>query len=117
MKLAMNIFGRRLRQLRESRGLSIRRLAKLSGIDPSQIYRYESGEYSPTESVIRILAKTLNSSADYLLGLTDDPRPRDSEISIYEFIPNVHKTAPEKLRKIAQQLLQLANELEKSFGE
>jgi len=38
----------------------------------------ESGEYGFGISIIKDIAKFFNSSVDYLIGITDDPAPKDS---------------------------------------
>lgn len=50
------------------RGLSLK-----AGVSPSIIHRYVSGEAEPRAYNLRLIARTLNVSADYLLGLSDDP--------------------------------------------
>lgn len=50
------------------------------------ISRWEAGKYIPEAETIALLAKTLNVSADYLLGLTDTPtrQTRESDFSQHE---------------------------------
>lgn len=68
----MNI--ERFREIRERRGLTRRELARLSGFQDMQIYRYESGENDPSTENLTKLAKVLEVSTDYLLDLSDDPK-------------------------------------------
>lgn len=63
----------RLRTAREMAGLTQEDLAKRTQLGQKQIWRYENGENDPSGNIIAALAKELNVSADYLLGLTDDP--------------------------------------------
>lgn len=57
------IFGRRLRKLREARGLSQAQLAELSGIDRGDISRFEAGKFNISfEALERILALTDRSN-------------------------------------------------------
>lgn len=71
----MNLFGDRLRDLRNKRKLSIDELvSKLNemyetNISKSMISRYENGEADPKMSNVRILADFFKVSADYLSGL------------------------------------------------
>ena len=53
-------FGRKLRDLRISKGLSQEQLANEAEIPLSQVGRIERGEINPTLSTIYILAKTFN---------------------------------------------------------
>ncbi|MFD2144117.1 helix-turn-helix domain-containing protein [Mucilaginibacter antarcticus] len=53
-------FGRRLRDLRISNGLSQEQLANMAEIPLSQVGRIERGEVNPTLSTISVLATALN---------------------------------------------------------
>lgn len=66
----------RIRMRRAELGISQLALAFAVGTSPTQISRYERGENDPTGTVLIALSKALNTSADYLLGLVDDPTPR-----------------------------------------
>ncbi len=59
--------------MREQRGYSRRELARLCGLAESVISKYESGSSEPNIESLKLIAETLTVSADYLLGLTDDP--------------------------------------------
>lgn len=61
----------RLREIREMRQLTQQQLADTANMSLRQIARYESGESDPSSGAITDLAKALECSADYLLGLTD----------------------------------------------
>jgi len=72
--------GQRLRVLRQRRGMSVEDLAVASGITPRHIWRLEAGGRSDVRAeTLARLALALDTSADYLLGLTDDPREPGSE--------------------------------------
>jgi transcriptional regulator with XRE-family HTH domain len=65
----------RLKATRVRSGYTQETLAELLETDKKAISRWESGTFTPnTETLIR-LAKVLDVSADYLLGLSDDPMP------------------------------------------
>lgn len=51
-------------------------LARLSGLSQNAISAYESGTKQAGGEAIAALARALECSADYLLGLTDDPTPQ-----------------------------------------
>jgi len=72
-EIIMNVFGERLHSLRELKALSQDRLAEITGISQNQISRYERGINDPTGKALVALARALDTTADYLLGLTDDP--------------------------------------------
>lgn len=64
----------RLRAIREQRGMSQADLAEQCGIGRNLIYRYEAKGVQPSSDHLAKIARTLNVSADYLLGLTDKPK-------------------------------------------
>jgi len=59
--------GRRLRQLREERGLKLEELGRLSDTDPGNLSRIEHGLSEPTLPRLRALAKVLGVEASDLL--------------------------------------------------
>lgn len=65
----------RLAQIREARRISQAELAEMVGLGMQQIYRYENGKTKPDGDVVARIAKVLEVSTDYLLGLTDSPVP------------------------------------------
>lgn len=64
----------RLRAIRELRGLSQQELASRCGLGINAVWKYENGETDPSSQVTARLAQELEVSADYLLGLVDDPK-------------------------------------------
>ena len=65
----------RLRQLRKERGFTQVKMQVLTGIDQSDYSKIESGKRYYTFEQCRKIALALNTSMDYLAGLTDDPAP------------------------------------------
>lgn len=57
-------WGRRLRDRRLARGLSQRRLARLIGVTPGTISKYESGALCPPDAMKLRLGRTLMFSLD-----------------------------------------------------
>lgn len=68
--------GHRVKRLREAMGYTMEELAALLGVDKRQIVRFEKPDANPKAVVVVQLATALNTSSDYLLGLTDDPSPK-----------------------------------------
>lgn len=66
-------FGKRLRQVRLQRQISQVNLAKKIGVAKSTLSLYESGKREPPIRTIRKISSELDTSADYLLGIEDDP--------------------------------------------
>ena len=74
------IDSQRLRQLREAHGYTREQFAKKIDLGIAQLTRYERGESDATTEVLARIATVLGVSSDYLIGLSDDPIPKDSEI-------------------------------------
>ena len=66
--------GNRIRELREVKGISGTKLAEMIGISPQYLYDLERGEKRLNEETIARLTEVLKVSADYLLGLSDQPQ-------------------------------------------
>ena len=69
----MKIFGERVKELREEKGISQNILAKQMKSSSANVSRWESGEIVPSSETIIMLCKFFNVSADFLLGLSDNP--------------------------------------------
>lgn len=67
----MEVFAKRLKELREERKLSQNQLAKLIGVTHTAIRLWELNERTVNADAIIALAKFFNVSSDYLLGLAD----------------------------------------------
>lgn len=66
--------GDRLRELRQLRQISADRIAKAAGLTTYHIFRLERGERPHTWGItVAKLARVLETTSDYLLGLTDNP--------------------------------------------
>ena len=70
------LFGKRLMQLRKEHHETQPALAELLGVGKSQISEIENGNHTTSAERIVLLCEHYHVSADYLLGLTDDPAPR-----------------------------------------
>lgn len=67
-------FGKRLKDVREMRGYTYEDFAVMTGIDYSQVWRWETGKNEPKREAIKVMATALEVSADYLLGTVTEPR-------------------------------------------
>ncbi len=67
----MNTIGERIIFLREERGISQKQLAHTILIPPTSLSRYENDVYEPKAEILYRIAKALNTSTDFLVGLTD----------------------------------------------
>ncbi len=70
-----SLLGERLRKLRKQRKLTQGQLSVYSQVSQPTISQLESGQIQDlTGEMLARLAKALDTTTDYLLGLTDDPR-------------------------------------------
>lgn len=71
----------RLKQLRKKRGYTQIKMQMLTGIDQSDYSKLENGKRNYSFEQCKRIAKALDTSMDYLAGLTDEekPYPRKSE--------------------------------------
>jgi len=69
----MPTFQERILQLKKEKNVLQKDIAKEIGISLRGYQYYEYGEKEPTLSYIIKLCNYFNVSADYLLGLSDDP--------------------------------------------
>ena len=65
----------RLKELRKARGYTQVRMQMLTGIDQSDYSKIEAGKRYMTFEQCRRLAVALDTSMDYLAGLTDQKEP------------------------------------------
>ena len=72
-------FGSRLRQARKNSGESQVQAADVLGGSATLISDMEKGRRTTTFDKLVLLCEHYNISADYLLGLTDEPRPLREE--------------------------------------
>ena len=65
----------RLKELRKEKGYNQIKMQMLTGIDQSDYSKLETGKRHFTYEQCRKLAITLDTSMDYLAGLTDEKQP------------------------------------------
>ena len=65
----------RLKELRKERGYTQVKMQLLTGIDQSDYSKIESGQRYYTFEQCKRIALALDTSMDYLAGLTDDKTP------------------------------------------
>ena len=69
-------FGLRIKELRRKNKETQDDLAKLLDVGKSHISEMERGNRTTTAEKIALICEHYKVSADYLLGLSDDPTPR-----------------------------------------
>ena len=70
--------GERIKQLRDEKGITQLKLARLCGVNRNSIYMYERNNVQPRQEVLSRIANALDVSIDYLLGNSDDPNDKTS---------------------------------------
>lgn len=64
----------RIRDLREDKDLTQTKLAKIIGMSQTGYSKYETGENDIPTAILIALANFYDTSIDYLLGQTDNPK-------------------------------------------
>ena len=65
------MIGKRIKYLREMKGLTQKELAKIIGISTSELGMIEQGRREPGREKLERLADVLDTTTDYLLGRTE----------------------------------------------
>ena len=68
------LFAQRVREVRKLHGETQKMLGEVIDTKANNVSEIESGKKTTTSEKIAKLCRHYNVSADYLLGLTDDPR-------------------------------------------
>lgn len=110
-----NIFGQRLKELREEHELTMDYVVldmqhKYNiEINKGQLSRWERGQ-SPSLIYVKYLAMYYNVSADYLLGLTDSKKPSAKINTLVAMMQQEHaSTNVDEVRDILEQAMENAN--------
>ena len=69
------LFGQRILEQRKKSGETQKALAEVLGVGDTQILEIEHGRATTSAERIALICQHYKVSADYLLGLTDEPRP------------------------------------------
>ena len=70
----MKLIFDRIKELREQTGMSARKFAEIIGIKYTTYYGYENGTREPGSQTVTKICNYFGCTADYLLGLSDDPK-------------------------------------------
>lgn len=103
------LFGRRLRDARETRRLSQTELAEKARIPVAMISHFETGVRgnASADNLVK-LANALAVSIDYLMGRTDDVAPRSGpvEAALFRALDNAPREVIDSVVSIAEALAQ-----------
>ena len=67
-------YNERIAWIRDCRSISQKEMAEKLGIKQQQYARYEKGINVMPITYLKEICKTLNVSADYIIGITDQPK-------------------------------------------
>ncbi|MEM4997425.1 helix-turn-helix transcriptional regulator [Priestia sp. SB1] len=113
-----NILGNRIKELRDIKGLSTGKIAKLIGKTKASVVGYEQGYRFPLLRDIHLLAEVLDTSVAYLIGETDIPgrpltldtiKPLSELIEEGDFHRAGKALTPEQLEKLIAHMKDLTN--------
>lgn len=82
----LELFAQRLSDLRKKRGMTSITFAEKLGIARSTYAGYEAAYRHPSLETMYDMAKLLKTSTDYLMGVTDNPYPKDPPTDVKEFL-------------------------------
>ena len=94
-----------LMRFRSETGLSQKEIARRLSIVQQVWQRYETGQTKPAAEFIVKVAQTFGVSADYLLGLSDVPRP----VGVEETEVKKAREFRAKARQFSEELRQFAD--------
>jgi transcriptional regulator with XRE-family HTH domain len=108
------IFSKRLKEVREVRGLSQAELAKKTRLQATAISHFETGARAPSFDNLRRLADALNVSTDYLIGRSNDLAMAGPETdSLFRGLENLSEADLGAIRMMKEALLARKKEADK----
>lgn len=103
----MSMFSERLRSSIEMRGVTQKWLADSSNTTEATISRYVSCTNNPAIlEILADIAKSLNVSSDYLLGITNLPTPKEKVTPEEKILLSCFSKASESDRRVLWALLE-----------
>ena len=81
----VEVFGKRLKELRKANGYTIEQFADMVGISKSTLGYYENDKRMPDIKILARIADTLNVNADYLIGRTNTTAEKGKIKAVCEF--------------------------------
>ena len=111
-RLRNQAFGKRLKVLRQTAGFTQDQLAEQVGKSSETISKLERGLIYPGVDMLILLAETLNSSLDDLVGVTNSKGLSGKQITLLSKAHIALKQMDEQLLDVALKQLQALNSLE-----
>lgn len=91
-KIDMKQFGEKMKIVRKTKHITQTELSKKIGLRPNAMSYYEHGTSTPSLNTAYLIAKELNVSLDYLVGLKEENSPITENITINidkQFLNNI----------------------------
>lgn len=107
----MSVFSERLTVLMKSKGFSQKDFAKRANITESAMSYYAKGTRTPSGDVLARIAKALDTTADYLLGSTDNAEIPEVQKELKYLQRNLGKLDDEQLKKAEVMLKLMFNDI------
>ena len=82
----VEVFGKRLKELRKANGYTIEQFADMVGISKSTLGYYENDKRMSDIEILARIADTLNVNADYLIGRTNTTAQKGKMKTVCEFM-------------------------------
>lgn len=96
----MKTLGDRLKSAREKMNLTQIDVSKQTGINNKTISNYENNISSPDPQTLKIFAEVYETSADYLIGRTDDTNIKEVNIDCDACLIDVSGLPEEAVRQV-----------------
>jgi transcriptional regulator with XRE-family HTH domain len=96
-------FGKRLKELRESRKVTQQQLADVLKVNRSTIAGYETKDKSPDYDRLKLIAQFFDVTIDYLLGM--EPKEITNDITLATHRTNFDDDLPEEARNELEEYL------------
>ena len=97
----VEVFGKRLKELRKANGYTIEQFADMVGISKSTLGYYENDKRMPDIKILSRIADTMNVNADYLIGRTNTTALKGKMKTVCEFT-GLSDSAAEFLAQLVQ---------------
>jgi transcriptional regulator with XRE-family HTH domain len=103
--MSRDLIAVRIKEVRETRGLTQVELALKAGLPAATISHFETSTRTPGTSTLQRLAEALEVRVDYLLGREDEPAPSGPEARvIFRNLAGMTDSTLKALAKMSEEL-------------
>ena len=97
----------KIKEARERANLTQTEVASRIGVAPNTFCGYENGLHDPKSGLLIKISKECNTSIDFLLGMTDDPRSLDDKETKKSPAPEGAEDEEVKVQEVVKGLTRL----------